>query len=110
MLQIATDKFYDKSKGLFENQSDGILYSKCQYNNQIITDYFSLTPRKIEKEIYAYDLKFVNRMKAGEILLKVGDFEYINQVKLVLTISFNFLLILKNSRELSWYKIEHMTD
>lgn len=29
-------------------------------------------------------------MKAGEILLKVGDFEYINQVKLVLAISFNF--------------------
>ena len=49
MLQIATDKFYDKSKGLFENQLDGILYLKCQYNNQITKEYFSLTPRKIEK-------------------------------------------------------------
>lgn len=90
MLQIATDKFYDKSKGLFENQLDGILYSKCQYNNQITTDYFSLTPRKIEKNIYAYDLKFINRVEARGILIKVGDFEYINQVKLVLAISFNF--------------------
>ena len=24
MLQIATDKFYDESKGLYENQSNGI--------------------------------------------------------------------------------------
>lgn len=110
MLQIATDKFYDESKGLYENQSNGILYLKCQYNNQITTDYFSLTPGKIEKDIYVYDLKFINRMEAGRILIKVGDFEYINQVKLVLTISFNFLLILKNSRELPWYKIEHMAD
>lgn len=67
MLQIATDKFYDKSKGLFENQSDGILYSKCQYNNQITTNCFSLTPRKIEKDIYAYDLKFIKRVEAREL-------------------------------------------
>ena len=89
MLQIATGKFYDVSNGLYENQSNGILYSKCQYNNEITTDYFSLIPRKIEEDIYAYDLKFINRMEAGGILIKVGDFEYINQVKLVLTISFN---------------------
>lgn len=29
-------------------------------------------------------------MKARGILIKIGDFEYINQVKLVLAISFNF--------------------
>ena len=52
---------------LYENQSNGILYSKCQYNNQITTDYFSLTPRKIEKDIYAYDLKFINRVEAREL-------------------------------------------
>lgn len=89
MLQISTGKFYDKSKGLHENESYGILYSKCQFNKQITTEYFSLTPRKIEEDIFAYDLKFINRMEKGGILVKVGDFEYVDQVKLVLTISFN---------------------
>ncbi|WP_195643748.1 hypothetical protein [Thomasclavelia ramosa] len=89
MLQICTGRFYNKSKGIHETNSSGTLFSVCQYSDKIITKYFSLIPRKIENEIYAYDVEFVNRMEAGGILVKVGDFEYINQVKLILTLAFH---------------------